>query len=375
MPNGAAPAVSQTQDLSAKHLLPSRNAIFIALGAIGILHYFTPRSSMHWLYILQRAYYLPIALAGLSWGWRGGLGIALLAGALFMIGTPSIWTVPAVDVLDQCLEAVVFILVGLVTGVLTDKQKKHDRALREKTQQLNSVYGELRQNFERMKRAERLSALGQLSAGLAHEIRNPLASIEGAAIVVQRESQSDERRREFLDIIQKECRRLNRLLSSFLDFAKPRQPHLKMVDVNALLDSVIVLASHAKESGRLNFRKQVEASLPLVEGDPEQLKQVLINLTMNAVQAIPEGGVISLRAQQNETRVVIDIQDPGPGITSDELDRIFDPFFTTKEGGTGLGLSVAHQIVTQHGGTLTVSRNSPEGATFRISLPLRQPCE
>ncbi len=375
MPNGDAAVAAQTQDPSGRHLLPSRKVIFFVLGVIGLLHYFTPRSSMHWLYILQRTYYLPITLAGLSWGWRGGVGIALLAGALFMIGTPSIWTVPPVDVLDQCLEAVVFLLVGLVTGILTDRQKKHDLALWEKNQQLNSVYRELRQNFEGMKRAERLSALGQLSAGLAHEIRNPLASIEGAAIVVQRESQSAERRREFLDIIQKECRRLNRLLSSFLDFAKPRPPHLQSVDVDALLDSVIVLASHAKDNGRVNFQKQLQRGLSVVEGDPEQLKQVLLNLTMNAAQTIPEGGVIRLAAQQNLTHVMIDVQDPGPGINADQLDRIFDPFFTTKEGGTGLGLSVAHQIVTQHGGTLSVSRNSPEGATFRISLPLRQPRE
>ncbi|MBV8865066.1 MAG: sensor histidine kinase [Acidobacteriaceae bacterium] len=372
MADRKAQVASKTQDLPRKDWLLSRKLIFIALGVIGFLHYVTPLPSAHWLYIVQRLYYFPIVLAGLSWGRRGGVGIAIVAAALFMIGTPAIWTVAPVDVLDQCLEVVVFLLVGLVTGILTDKRKKDDSALREKTQQLNSVYQELRENFEGMKRAERLSALGQLSAGLAHEIRNPLASIEGAATVVQRESHSDERRREFLEIIQKECRRMNGLLSNFLDFARPAQPHLKLVDVDGLLDSVIVLASHAEKNGRVTFQKQLQGDLSIVECDPEQLKQVLLNLTMNAVQATPEEGVILLAAHQNETHLMLDVHDPGPGISSDELERIFDPFFTTKEGGTGLGLSVAHQIVTQHGGTLTVSRNSPEGATFRISLPLRQ---
>ncbi len=370
MSNNRKPVVLLNDELRGKNSPISGTVIFVAVGVIGLLHNSTPQAMMHWLYILQRMYYVPVVLAGLKWGWRGGLGIAVLAGASFVMGTPAIWTVSPVDVLDQCLEVMVFLLVGLVTGILMDSQKKRENALREATHQLNSVYTELQANFEGMKRAERLYALGQLSAGLAHEIRNPLASIEGAAVVVQRESHSEERRREFLDIIQKECRRLNRLLSSFLDFAKPRQPHLRTVDVDVLLDSVIVLARHAKQHGRVYLQKQVPPGLSALECDPEQLKQVLLNLTMNAVQATPEGGTVLLAAEQKETHLTIDVRDPGPGISPDDLDRIFDPFFTTKESGTGLGLSVAHQIVTHHGGTLTVSRNSPEGATFRISLPV-----
>jgi signal transduction histidine kinase len=108
-----------------------------------------------------------------------------------------------------------------------------------------------------------------------------------------------------------------------------------------------------------------------VECDPEQLKQVLLNLVMNAIQAMPRGGNIVLAAQQDETTGTIEVRDQGCGMSDDDLDRMFDPFFTTKERGSGLGLSVAHQIVSQHRGTLTVVRNSPEGMTIRISLPLR----
>ena len=369
------PALLENDRFAEKHTVVSRSVILTVLCAIGLLHYLTPPTMMHWLYVLQRLYYVPVVLAALSWGWRGGLGIALAASLFFVIGTPSIWTVPPVQVLDQVLEVLVFLLVGLFTGILMDRQKRNANALRETTRQLNSVYRELQANFEGMKRAERLYALGQLSAGLAHEIRNPLASIEGAAVVVQRENQSEERRHEFLEIIQKECRRLNRLVSSFLDFAKPRQPHLTMVDLNVLLDSVIALAAHATHPGHVSLQKRVQPGLSTVECDAEQLKQVLLNLTMNAVQATPQGGTILLVAEEKETGLAIDVHDPGPGISSEDLDRIFDPFFTTKEAGTGLGLSVAHQIVTQHGGSLTVCRNSSDGATFRISLPVRQPHE
>src|SRR5277367_299756 len=140
-----------------------------------------------------------------------------------------------------------------------------------------------------MKRAERIYALAQLSAGLAHEIRTPLASLEGAASLVQRETQSVEQRREFLGIIHKESQRLNRLLTSFLEFAKPRPPELKMVEIGELLDSVIILVRHACDAGRLQLKKNIELGLPMVECDPEQLKQVLINLVLNACQAMPHG--------------------------------------------------------------------------------------
>jgi signal transduction histidine kinase len=345
--------------------------LVVASITIGVLQHLTPKTSAHWLYILQRLYYIPIVLAGLNMGTLGGLAVALLSGIAFASGTPPIWTVSRVDVLDQCLEICIFCLVGLVAGLLTDWRRKQEVALRRTTHQLHQAHRELQQNFQAMKRAERLSALGQLSAGLAHEIRNPLASIEGAAAVVQRESESEERRREFLDIIRKESRRLNRLLSSFLDFAKPRQPNLEMVEIDALLDSVLVLARHAGNGVRLDLRKQIEPGLTKVECDAEQLKQVLLNLVMNAIQAMPRGGSVTLAAERNETGVAIDVCDQGEGIREDNLDRVFDPFFTTKENGSGLGLSIAHQIISQHGGRLTIQPNSPQGVTARISLPLQ----
>ncbi|MGO8735522.1 MAG: sensor histidine kinase [Terriglobia bacterium] len=346
-----------------------RSLILVVVAVIGVFHFSTPLSAAHWIYILQRLYYIPIVLAGLSMGLRGGLAVAFLSGIAFVIGTPPIWTVSKVDVLDQCLEICVFCLVGGVAGVLTDRQRKQDRALRETAEELRRAHQELRENFEGMKRAERLYALGQLSAGLAHEIRNPLASIEGAAAVVQRERVSEERRREFLDIIQKESRRLNRLLTSFLSFARPTPPDLKTVEIDGLLDSVIVLAQHAGETRRRDLKKDIQPGLWRLECDPEQLKQVLLNLVMNAIQATPQGGTVLLTAREDGNKVTIDVHDQGCGISDDCLDRVFDPFFTTKETGTGLGLSLAHQIVSQHGGTLTVASNSPDGVTMRVSLP------
>jgi signal transduction histidine kinase len=340
--------------------------------AIGVLHHLAAPNKMHWVYILQRLYYVPIVLAGLIMGWRGGLVVALLAGGAFVMGTPSIWTVSRVDVLDEVLEICMFCLVGVLSGVLSDHRRKQEGVLRRTSEELRQAHEELEKNFEGMKRAERIYALAQLSAGLAHEIRTPLASLEGAAALVQRESQPEGQRREFLGIIQKESRRLNRLLTAFLEFAKPREPELNMVEVSEILDSVIILVQHACDASQLELRRLIEPGLPMVECDSEQLKQVLINLVMNACQAMPMGGLVLLTAQRDGTNINIDVQDRGGGIDESNLEKIFDPFFTTKESGTGLGLSVAHQIVTRHKGSLSIVRNSAQGVTVRVVLPLRQ---
>jgi two-component system, NtrC family, sensor histidine kinase HydH len=338
---------------------------------IGTLQYLAVSSQMEWLYILQRLYYIPVLLAGLVMGLRGGLGVALLAGAAFAIGTPSIWNVSRADALDQCLEICVFCLVGGLSGILTNRYRKQEAKVLEINRQLRHAHKELERNFENTKRMEKIYALAQLSAGLAHEIRNPLASLEGAAVLVKRESLSEEQRHEFLDIIQTETRRLNRLLTSFLEFARPRSPALRQVEIAEVLNSVILLFRHGTDTNHLELRKKIEPGLTMLECDPEQLEQVLLNLVMNANQAMPHGGTVLLEAQRDGANVSIDVHDEGSGIEEDNLDRIFDPFFTTKENGTGLGLSVAHQIASQHRGMLTIPRNSPKGVTVRISLPLQ----
>jgi len=346
-------------------------AIFLTLAGFSLAHNLLSASLIHWQFLLQRLYYLPIIMAALFLGWRGGLIAALFAGSSLLLRPFMDSRGAYYDLLDQCLEATIFCVVGLVIGVLSDRRDKQTSALELTTIKLGKVYRELQENFERMKRAERLYALGQLSAGLAHEIRNPLAGIEGSVTVLQSEPQSEERRREFLEIIQKECRRLNRLLTNFLDFAKPRPPQIQPADVAALLDSTISLAEHAVERKPIVLRKDLAAKIPAVECDVEQIKQVLLNLTMNAIQAMPDGGEVVLSASEREGFLHIQVADQGSGIDPRDRDRIFDPFFTTRNEGTGLGLSVAHQIVGEHGGILSVEPREGRGSTFVVILPVR----
>jgi len=345
-------------------------AIISAIAAIGAAHYFTPDSLLQLHYLIQRLFYVPVVYAALYYGWRGGLMAAILAAVAYLQQIVATWKLRPSYSINQWAEVALFCVAGILAGLLADRERRQKKTLQETAEQLSRVYGELQDNFERMKRAERLYALGQLSAGLAHEIRNPLASIEGAAAVLLREPASEERRGEFLRIIQKECRRLNRLLTNFLNFAKPREPELATVHVDQVLDSVIALSEHATRSNRICFRKQVAPEASEFECDPEQLTQILLNLTINAIQAMPEGGEIVLTAFRENGNAVIRVRDQGTGISEGDLERIFDPFFTTKESGTGLGLPVAHQIAVRQGGILTAERNLDRGMTFSLEIPL-----
>ena len=179
------------------------------------------------------------------------------------------------------------------------------------------------QNIAEMKKAERLSAAGQLAASLAHEIRNPLASISGAAGILQRGATRPEYVNDSLAIIQKESQRLNKLLTGFLNFAKPRSPRMQRTDIDELLDSVVSLASHAAEASRIKLLHSRKPETPEVICDPEQLKQVLLNLVINAIEASPCGSDIRLRVQKDVEKTMIEVEDSGKEILPEEaVDQI-----------------------------------------------------
>jgi two-component system sensor histidine kinase HydH len=346
----------------------------ILIGIIGtsLGHYLTPPSLILWHNVFQRLYYLPIVFAAVSFGWIGGLLVAFLAGLCYIPHILTMWTNYPGYAINQYAEIVLFFLVGAVTGFLADAQRKKQRELEKAARQLADANRELRDNFERMKRADRLAAIGNLSAGLAHEIRNPLASIEGSAGILEKGKLTGEQRHEFLEIIKKECRRLNRLLGNLLDFARPPVPQQQDVILDPLLESVMRLVAHTASKKNIHIRRNVTPQQLTLVGDGEQLKQVVLNLLLNAIEAMPEGGEIRLSARTEESNLMIEVADEGSGVAAEDLDKIFNPFFTTREKGTGLGLAVAHQIVSQHGGVLQAHKNPARGMTFSIIIPRTQ---
>lgn len=341
------------------------------IAGLAALHWVVPNSFLYTHSFLQHLNFLPIVLAGLLFGWPGAV---LSTVAALAMQAPHIWlswgplSFYATDVL---LELPVFGLAGVITGHLAERERRQKTNLEKTKRELEQVYHELQQNFERLKRAERLYAAGQLSAGMAHEIRNPLASITGAVGILKRGHGSIENCRECLDIIEKETQRLNRLLTSFLDFARPRAPKFQLVRLEDVFESVISLAHHAAGATTVELRKFIDEPLPEVRCDAEQIKQVLLNLIINSIQAAGGPGEVELRARQVDESIRISVHDNGCGIPPQELDRMFDPFFTTKENGTGLGLAVAAKIIEQHGGTLAGANNPDGGMTFTVDLPLK----
>lgn len=326
--------------------------------------------TVSWHRIVVRLYYFPVVLACLYGGWRSGLAVAGLSSAVLVapaVFTPGSWE----SMLDRAVEAVTLICVAVITGVISDRERRQKVQFQKVAEQLSAVYGKLQENFEGMKRAERLSAIGQLSAGLAHEIRNPLASISGAASILERNENLGPKGERCLEIITKEAERLNGLLTSFLNFARPRAPRLQLVDVQPVLDNVAALAAHASRARTNQVNTRVAPDLPHVECDPEQLEQVLLNLVINAIEASPEGEPVTIAAETSGNKVWVRIIDQGSGVAPADIDRLFDPFFTTKENGTGLGLSVAHQIVRRMGGSLLAQRNDDKGMTFSVVLPAK----
>ncbi len=339
------------------------------VAMITLAHFYTPHENILLHNIFQRLYYLPIIYAAISFGLRGGLASAFFAGICYVPHILITWHIYVGYAINQYAEIVLFFLVGSLTGLLSDQQRRQQSELVALTARLHQANRELKDSFEQIKRADRLSAIGQLSAGLAHEIRNPLASIEGAAGILKKGSIREEERVEFLAIIEKECRRLNRLLTSLLDFARPRDPQREEVDVGRLFDSTIRLVEHLSAKQGISFRKILPEGGLQVQGDEEQLKQVMLNLALNAIQAMREGGEIQLASFRQGNQVLIQVVDQGTGIEGEDPDRIFNPFYTTKEQGTGLGLAVAFQIMERHGGALRADRNQDQGMTFSIRLP------
>lgn len=310
-------------------------------------------------------YSLPVAMSAVTGGPRGGLAAA------FACVIPLAALPPGFSSPERPVAAVALFVLGLAVGWLAERRHRQMEHYRRLSEQLGTVYEKVQANFEGMKRAERLSALGQLSAGLAHEIRNPLASISGAAAILRHNQNLDPKQAKCVGIIANECRRLDGLLTSFLNFARPRAPRFQTVDLGAILDSALALADHGVRGKTVHFEKQLEPELPLVECDPEQLEQVLLNLMLNAIEASPDGETVTLAAAASDERVAIQVIDRGHGVSPAHVDRLFDPFFTTKEHGTGLGLPVAHQIMRQMGGSLEVRGNSSRGMTFSVILPAK----
>lgn len=218
-------------------------------------------------------------------------------------------------------------------------------------------------------RADRLAAMGELTAGVAHEVRNPLGVIRASVQLLEDAHCDASRIEEAAEVIKQEIDRLDRVIKALLDFGRPSKPTLVMTNINAVIEDVMLFTTRFAFQSNVVLSAEKDESIPPVLGDPDQLKQVFLNLVTNAVQAMPDGGHISITTRQVGDYIEVTVKDDGPGIPERDLSKVFDPFFTKRAEGTGLGLTIVHRIIDEHDGHIEVE-SSERGTIFTVSLPV-----
>ncbi len=223
-----------------------------------------------------------------------------------------------------------------------------------------------------MSKAEHLATLGELAAGLAHEIRNPLAGIAGVIDIIERDLPASSPSRQVVHEVQNEILHIQKILSELLDYARPKPPEIRAADLNATAEHAVALARQQVLSRPIRIELVPAPGLPPVEHDVAQIQQLLLNLLLNAIQETEGSGRVDVTIGAREDSAVIKVKDTGRGIAPEHLPDIFRPFFTTKGQGTGLGLSLARRIVENHGGRIEVTSTLGQGCEFTVQLPHRK---
>lgn len=225
-------------------------------------------------------------------------------------------------------------------------------------------------HIREMARAEHLASIGELAAGLAHEIRNPLAGIAGVVDIMGKELPANSPTRGVIGDVQREILRIQVILNDLLSYARPRPPDIHPADLNTTVEQAASIARQQVLTKPIEILAEPLPSLPLVEHDPALIQQVILNLVLNGIQAISGAGQVRISLHDDSGFVVVRVSDTGRGISADALPRIFKPFFTTRKEGTGLGLSLAASIVQAHGGRIEVSSTPGKGTQFNVWLPV-----
>jgi signal transduction histidine kinase len=333
------------------------------------------------------AYYLLVALHAYYFGLRMGLTVAGLASVLYVMSDyPEFRTIVWPE---YSLRLAFLLLVATFLGLLAEKDK-HDKQhmetlngeLSEKTRKLELAYAQLEEAQRQIIQTEKLSSLGTLVAGVAHEINNPIGIIANRVEVLRLEHEEqglDETLREDLEVIHRQARRVSEITQALLTFARQSSSEQSPLDLNAVVRSALLLWQ-PQVGQRVRVETALAARLASIMGNFTQLQQVVINLLSNALDATPAGGTIAVHTRSEgdpPSAVVLEVSDTGIGIAAEDLSKVFDPFFTTKPPGkgTGLGLSVCLGIVQDHRGAITVQSRDGRGSTFIVTLPAKPPDE
>ncbi len=302
-----------------------------------------------------------------------GVGAIAICGALLVVLTYTVQR-PMVELQQKIAQ-----LGGGDLNVSVSFAHRNDeigdlgRNFNQMVQQLRESRIEIeRLHRTQMSRAEHFATLGEMATGLAHEIRNPLAGIAGVIEIIGRDLPSTSPARAVVKDVRQEISRINHIVTDLLQTARPHPPKVRKSDLNTTIEHAVMLGRQQGLSKGVEIALHKDPSLPEIEHDSDQIHQVLLNLLLNAIQAVDRNGKVAVTVERRETFAVIEVVDNGRGIPAENLPNIFRPFFTTKGDGTGLGLSLARRIIEDHQGRIDVSSAVGQGTTFAVVLPLER---
>ncbi|GAB4258941.1 MAG: ATP-binding protein [Deferrisomatales bacterium] len=366
--------------------------VAVLVAAVSVLHYGTQTSRPLLHDVYRRLYYMPVGLAAVWFGVRGGLITSAVVAALYAPHVAMDWLHLERELVNRVMEVGLYFVFAAAIGYFADQERRLRLRCQEAAGKLDRSYKELRRQADQileiegqLRRADRLAAIGELAAGMTHEIRNPLGAIKGTAEILKDDFPPGHPKGEFLEILLRETERLNGVVEEFLGYARSKGSggeETEPVDLSRLVRETATLFSAQSRKGGVVLDVGGEEGLT-VSGSGAQLKQVVLNLLLNAAQASPQGRAVRVRTEVRTGTVVgpeyrevegrlaaVVVEDEGPGLPPDVRDRVFKPFFTTKEEGTGLGLAISQRIARAHGGDLTGENREDGGARFVLTVPL-----
>jgi len=333
---------------------------------------------MGWTDGIQSPYYwlmlLPVMSAATSLGLSGLVVAVVLACGAYL---SFIWYLPRGTPIEDWpvlfLYLATFPIAGFLTYELLEANRAATRRAERAAEQLAEANRHLQEAEAQVRRTERLAALGQLSAGLAHEIRNPLSTIKGSAEMLLKNVNADSAvSHELAGFISSEVDRTNALVTRFLDFARPLSLRLEKTEIAEVIDEAVAEVEKHTPPLDVSIYKNYSPDIPPFLVDRQLIERVLYNLLLNAAQASPPQGSVTIKTRQVGDTVEIDVIDRGTGVAPKDRESIFNPFFTTKSSGVGLGLAIVSKIVDEHGGEIAVESEPGAGSVFRVFLPVRE---
>ncbi len=342
---------------------------------ISSFHYLTPTflGPLHELY--KVLYFIPIILAAFAFGLRGGVIAALVVTVIYLPHIIFQWGGSFIMNISRFFMILLYNTLGALTGYLWEQEKKQrqyyqdaSEKLKESLTRLQQASDELKQIEGQLRAAERLSTLGELTASLAHEVRNPLGSIRGVAEIL-RDEPAHENQQKFVDILLKEVQRLDAVVANYLSFARQKTMDKKEVALSDIIESTLALVGPEMNKKNLVVSRTIFPADCRLACQEDQIRQAILNIILNAIQASPSYGKIYINAEKYNKTVRITIADEGPGLGQVAETKLFEPFFTEKPDGVGLGLAITKRIVLAHGGVIKAENRKNGGAQIIMEFP------